>query len=157
MNILKNKGISIIEILVVISLIILIASIVIPNLSEFKKQQALKNTTEDIVSLLNEARNSTISSKNSTTYGVHFEEDSATLFPGVSFADNVNNKQIDFDTSTIISTDDGINLEGGGDDIVFERLTGNVANYGTIIVQLASDTTKTKTISVSSIGVVSVN
>lgn len=153
----KNKGMNILELIVVISIIVLITTITIPNLSSFKKHQALKNTTADIISLINEARNSTISSKNSTTYGVHFTEDSAILFPGASFTDNPENKQIDFDNTVMISEDSGINLHGGGDDLVFERITGNTTNYGTIVVQLVSDGSKVRTISVSSIGIVSVN
>ena len=153
----KNKGMNMLEVIIVISIITIITAVTIPSLSSFKKQQALKNTTEDIVSLLNEARNSTISSKNSTTYGIHFEEDKATLFPGAIFIDSTLNKQINFDQAVIISLDDGINLHEGGDDLVFERITGNTTDYGTIIVQLVSDASKLKTITISSIGIISVN
>jgi len=157
MRIIQNRGMNILELTVVISIIILIAAITLPNLSSFKKQQALKNTTADIVSLINEARNSTISSKNSTNYGIHFEEDKAILFSGSSFANNVSDKQIDFDNAVMVSEDSGINLHGGGNDLIFERITGNTANYGTIVVQLVSDSSNNRVINVSSIGIVSVN
>lgn len=153
----KNKGITLIEIIIIISIIGIISAIVIPNLSKFNKQQALKNTTEDIISLLNEARNNTVSSKNSTNYGVRFLRDKAILFPGLSYTDSMLNKQIDFDLAVEISETGGINLNGGGEDIVFSRILGDTDNYGTIIVQLISDTTQQKVINVSKTGVVSAN
>lgn len=152
-----NKGISIIEIIVIIAIISIITAITIPNLSNFRKQREIINTKEDIIALLNEARNSTISSKNSTNYGVHIQTDRAILFPGDVFVDNTNNKQIDFNSSVNIPSTGGINLSGGGDDVVFERLTGNTENHGTIIVQLVSDTSKQKIITISSLGIVSSN
>ena len=157
MKTINNRGINLLEIIVVIGIIALISAITIPNLSAFKKQQALKNTTEDIVSLLNEARNSTISSKNSTNYGVHFEEDQASMFSGTAFTSNSSEKQIDFDQAVMIEKDTDVNLSGGGDDIIFERLTGNTTNYGTITIRLVSDASKIRTITASSIGIISVN
>ena len=70
-----NNGITIIEILIAIAVISIISSIVVLNLSKFRNEQALKNTTIDIVSLLNKAKQNTLSSINSNSYGVHFETD----------------------------------------------------------------------------------
>lgn len=152
-----NKGISLIEIIIVISIIAILVAIVIPNFSQFKKQQSLQTTKEDIISLLNEARNSTISSKNSTTYGIHFQSDKAILFAGTTFAESPNNKEIDFGSYVEIPTSGGINLNGGGSDVVFNRITGDTLNNGTIVIQLVNDATRQKVISINSIGVVSAN
>jgi prepilin-type N-terminal cleavage/methylation domain-containing protein len=153
----KQKGFSLIEILLVISIIFIIASIASPNLSEFKKQQTLKNTTADIVSLLNEARNNTIASKNSTTYGVRFWEDKAILFIGTSYIDSSDNIQVNFDSYVKISEDDGLNLNNSfNNEVVFSRLTGDTINYGTIKVELVSDSSRYKIISINNIGIISV-
>jgi prepilin-type N-terminal cleavage/methylation domain-containing protein len=153
----KNRGISVIEILVVISIIGILSAVVISNLSSFHNQQVLKNTTEDLVSLLNEARNSTISSKNSTTYGVHLQTDRAILFTGATFVDDISNKQIDFDSTVLIPATGGINLSGGGSDIVFSRITGDTVNNGTIIIQQTNDSSKQKIININTLGVIGVN
>lgn len=152
-----NKGINLIEIIVVIAIITIIISIVMPNFSQFKRQQALQTTKEDIISLLNEARNTTISSKNSTTYGIHFQSDRAILFAGSSFADLPDNKQINFDSIVTIPNSGGINLSGGGVDVIFKRITGDTINNGTIVIQLTSDPTRQKVISINSLGVISSN
>jgi Tfp pilus assembly protein FimT len=157
MKIIQNRGISLMEILIIISIIGIISAIVIPNSSDFRKKQALKNTTEDVVSLLNEARNSTLSSKNLNNYGVHFDVDKAILFSGTSFVDASSNKQIDFDSSVNIPEDGGINLEGGGNDIVFHRMTGETSEYGTIIIQQINNPSHQNVISINSVGLIEVN
>jgi len=152
-----NKGISLIEILVVVSIIAIIVAIVVPNFSKFHNQQALRNTTEDVISLLNEARNNTISSKDSNTYGVHFETGKATLFAGTTYAVNASNTQIIFDKAASIPVSGGIILNGGGSDVVFDRLTGSTSEYGTIVVRLISDASSQKTINISKLGVIGSN
>jgi len=152
-----RRGISLIEIIIIISIIGILSAIITPNLSRFHNQQALKNTAEDIISLLDEARGSTISSKNLTTYGVRFLSDKAILFPGLSYTESVSNKQIDFDSVVQIPETGGVNLNGGGIDIVFDRLTGDTLGYGTILIQLVNDATLQKVISVNKIGVISIN
>ena len=153
----QNKGISFVEIIVIISIISLICAFAIPNLSQFHKQQTLNNAVEDTVSLINEARNNTISSKNSNTYGIHFESSKVTLFAGSSYNISSANEEIDFDSSVAIPSTGGINLNGGGSDVVFDRISGDTSKYGTIIIQLVSDTTKQKIISISKIGIISTN
>jgi prepilin-type N-terminal cleavage/methylation domain-containing protein len=152
-----NKGISLIEILVVISILAIIVAIVVPNFSKFHNQQALLNTTEDVISLLNEARNNTISSKDSNTYGIHFETSKATLFAGTTYVINSSNKQIIFDKAVSIPLSGGIILNGGGSDVVFDRLTGETTKYGTVIVRLISDASSQKTINISKLGVIGSN
>ena len=157
MKIIINKGFTLFEMIIVISFIILLAMIAIPSLSSFRKEQALKNTTDDIISLLDKAQSDTQISKNSTTYGVHFETNRAVYFVGSSFSEpNANNIQIDFD-STVNIPSGGLSLNGGGSDVVFARLTGDTIGYGTIIVSLVSDATKQKTITINKTGIISSN
>lgn len=158
MNILKNKGISVLEILIVLSIIAVLASILLPSLSLFRREQTLNNTIGDIVSLLNTARNNTISSLNSNNYGVHFQSDRAIYFTGSVFdSGDVTNVPFVFDSSVNIPSVNGINLNGGGSDIVFTRLTGDTTNHGTIIVTLTSDSTHQKIITISKTGSISSN
>lgn len=154
MNIQKNKGISLLEILLVLGIIVLLVIVIVPNLSRFHKQQVLKNTTEDVISLINEARNNTISSLNSSSYGIRFFEDKVEMFAGLTYTSPI--KEIQFDDAVLIPNN-GINLSGGGDDIVFERITGNTNQYGTILIQLESDSERQNIISVNKLGIVSIN
>ncbi len=153
MHTLKNKGITLIEILVSIGIIGIITAVVVPNLSSFRNEQILNNTASDIVSLINKAHSDTLSSLNSTVYGVHLTSTNATYFIGSSYsAGTATNKVITFDTKVSIPAAGGINLNGGGSDIMFTRLSGDTTSYGTIIVRLVSDATKQKTIAISQTG-----
>lgn len=160
----KNKlvsGFTLIEVLIVLVVIVIISSIVVLSLSKFRNEQALKNTTVDIVSLLNKARQNTLSSVNSTNYSVHFEEGKAVLFIGNKYEeDDPTNEEILFTSVVNIPTIGGINISGGGNEINFERLTGEVTNgtiSSTIIVRLINDITKQKTIIINKTGIISSN
>ena len=153
-----TEGISIIEILVVISIIVILAIIILPNLSRFRNERTLSNTTQDIISLLNKARSDTISSFNSNSYGVHFETDKIVYFAGTTYnSSDSNNSIINLDSSVTIPVSGGINLNGGGGDVIFTRLTGDTAGYGTIVVRLSSDATRQITITINKTGAISSN
>lgn len=152
----KNKGFTLIEILIVIAILGIISSIVLLNLSQFRNEQLLKNTTLDVVSLLSKARQDTLSSVNSTNYGVHFDSNQAVLFTGsVYSSNNVTNEPVVFSSKVNISIPSGLNI-GGGSDVIFERLTGETIG-GTIKLQLTSDATRQKIITVGKTGSVSSN
>ena len=120
------------------------------------KEQDLKNTAMNIVTLLNKARQNTLSSINSNNYSVHFEANKAVLFSGgVYSAVDKNNEVINFSTTVSIPISGGINL-GGGNNVIFERLTGE-ATSGTIIIKLKSDISKQKIITISKTGIVSLD
>lgn len=152
----KNKGISLIEILGVISIMTIISAIVIINLSSFKRDQVLKNTAIDIVSMLNKAKQNTLSSINSNNYGVHFETNKITLFIAPTYTQGTStNEVINFSGIVQIPTFGGINV-GGGNDVIFERLTGETIG-GTIVIQETSNTSKRKTITIGKSGIISSN
>ncbi len=152
----KNKGFTLIEILIVIVIIGIISSIVILNLSKFRNEQLLKNTTLDVVSLLSKARQNTLSSVNSINYGVHFDSNQAVLFTGTGYTSNsTTNEPIVFNSRVIIPMPYGLDI-GGGSDVIFERLNGETIG-GTIKIQLTSDSTKQKIITVGKIGNASSN
>ena len=50
-----------------------------------------------------------------------------------------------------------ISLSGGGADVVFERLTGELDKSVTITITLVSDTSKTRVITIQLTGVVEVS
>ncbi|MFA6386717.1 MAG: prepilin-type N-terminal cleavage/methylation domain-containing protein [Candidatus Paceibacterota bacterium] len=152
----KNKGFTLIEILAVIAILGIISSIIILSLSQFRNEQLLKNTTLDVVSLLSKARQNTLSSVNSTNYGIHFDSNQVVLFTGsVYSSNNSTNEPIVFSSKVNIPIPSGLNI-GGGNDVIFERLTGETIG-GTIKIQLTSDSTKQKIITVGKIGNASSN
>jgi prepilin-type N-terminal cleavage/methylation domain-containing protein len=155
MNIKYSQGISLIEVVIVIAIVVIIASFAVPALSGFRNQQALRNITEDVVSLLRQARSDTIGSLNATNYGVYIEADRATYFPGAVFsADNPANKIVVFNRTVSTGT---VSLQGGGRTIIFDRPTGDTATYGTIVLKSTTNPAQQKTITITNTGIAGSN
>lgn len=154
----NKKGFTIIELLVVISITTILITIVTPNLSKFKRERTLDNTVSEIISVVNKARNDTISSLSSNVYGVHFETNRIVYFVGSTFNNlDASNVVSAIDSSVVIPSTGGINLNGGGSNVIFTRLTGDTTNYGTIVLQLSSDSTRQKTLIINKTGTISSN
>lgn len=152
-----NRGISFFELIIVVAIIGIIVAVSIPSFSSFRNRQVVRNTAEDVVTLLNQARNDTLLSKSSTYYSVHIESSRAVLFTGGTFDTNAaSNKVVAFD-ALVTAPSGSITLNNGGVDVKFDRLTGDTSNYGTIQVNLISDSTIKKIITVNKLGVVSAN
>ncbi len=158
MKIIKNRGFNLIELLIVIAIVSLISAISMPALINFQKNQAIKNTRENIVSVLNKAKSNTLASLNSSSYGVHFESNYIIYFMGESFSiSDPNNEQINFESGVRIKPIGGINLNTMGNDTIFPRLTGDVIGYGTITIELTDQTTTQKIITINKTGYITSN
>lgn len=155
MNIFFKKGITIIEILIVISIIGLIAAIVFPQFYKIREQQVLASATSEIMSSLDRAKSQTLASFNSSEYGVHFQSDKVIIFKGKTFTPGfIGNENINIVTPATISnvTLGGINASTG--DLYFNRLSGAPNQTVTITISTFS---YTKTITISATGTASID
>lgn len=147
-----KKGFTLTELLMVVSIIAVLATIIILSFSNFRNSSALQTTSEDVVSILNKARSNTIASKDGYQYGVHFSTNDVTLFRGASFVfGDTNNEVRTLDTAVEVAS---TAFNGGGSDVVFQKLTGKTSNYGTATLHVMSDSSKTAVISIGETGVV---
>jgi Tfp pilus assembly protein FimT len=152
MKIKTNKGSSFTEILVIIAISVLIVGGVTASFSVFNKSQNIKGAVSEISSELDEARALTLASYDNTVYGVHIESDKVTLFKGDTYSSvSADNEVTELSPRVSIS---GISLSGGGDDVIFQRLTGKTDQYGTLTVSLISDITETKVITIQESGII---
>lgn len=147
----NNKGVTVAELLIAIAILGILSGIVINSLVSFRKNQALQKDTELVVELLNQARNQTISTKNLSQYGVHFTSTTVTIFTGPTYSNGATGNQV----FTLNSTDTilSITLTGGGSDVIFNRLTGETSQNGTIVVS-SPGITETKTVTIYKTGVI---
>jgi prepilin-type N-terminal cleavage/methylation domain-containing protein len=145
-----NKGVSLVELLVVIAVSGLLIGMLFNSrgMSEIK---ALDAGAEVATAVLNQARSLTLSSKSRTAYGVHVASTTLTIYLGPTYSlGSAGNKVTDMHGAVGIRS---VLLGGGGQDILFKRLTGETDNSGTFEVYLLSDPTRYKTISVGVTGV----
>jgi hypothetical protein len=132
-----------------------LALIVIPQFSKSREMQVLKSGVENSLSSIDKARVETLSSLNSSSYGVHFQSDKVIIFKGTSFsASDPNNETILLVTPANISnvTLGGVSKSSG--DIYFNRLTGAPNKAGTVTISTSS---YSKIITITATGVASSN
>lgn len=145
-------GLTIIEIIIVISVGIMLTALSFQVFNVFIKRQALDKDAQQIASQIKEARSATLASRDDSAYGIHITATRTVMFKGVTFAESdPNNRDFVLNGRVQITT---INLNGSGVDILFDRLTGATSQYGSITLSLVSSTTITKTISIGGTGIV---
>jgi Tfp pilus assembly protein FimT len=147
-----KKGFTMTETIIIVAVSIILFAIIVSAYSGFNKNQSLNSTSSEVVSVLNEARALTLASLDNKAYGVHFQSDKVIFFKGSVFSSSDPDNKITTISSKISISN--ISLNGGGDDIIFQRLTGKTDQDGTITLSLVSDPSKSKTITVGVSGII---
>lgn len=130
MNLKKNAGLTLTEVLITTSLLAILLGLGTVVFSSFARQDQVRETSKKIVSVLSEAQAKTRAGYSygggaSLNFGVHFESDFYTLFSGTSFDPNdPNNQEFNFSSRLEISQ---ISLPSG--NVIFEKITGQVYNF----------------------------
>ena len=146
-----QRGFTVIEMLVAIVIVILLASFLSGLFGSYLKRNALTNAEQMIRSLLQQARSSSLSSKNASSFGVYFASSTITLFQGTTYASgDANNIVTSIAPYVSVSA---LNL-GGVSQVVFDRLKGSADKTGTIEVSLTASSSQKKTITIYGTGVV---
>lgn len=146
----KGQGFSVLEILVAVSIITLAVTIVTFSFSELNSKQALEKSATLVVSILNEARQLTLSSVGDSQYGVHLEDSLVVLFEGPAYLSS-DPSNIVTELNSLVGIRDVV-LSGGGTSVVFERLTGDTSQTGTAELFLKADPGTFLTVTVSGTG-----
>jgi len=150
-----KKGFSLIEIIIIIAITVIVATIVFVSFSRLNKSQALDKDTLLVISTLNEARSQTLASKDSAAYGVHFNEFEIVIYEGPTYsAGDSTNRTFALSDHTRVSA---TTISGGGSDVLFQRLNGKTNHTGTVTLALRTDSTSTKTITIYGTGTIESN
>lgn len=147
----KKGGFTLIELIVVVAILVVISGIIISAFVVFNHSQAVDKDTEMVVETLRLARSQTLASKNATQYGVHFSPLSITLFSGSSYVASAS-------TNVVFSLHSGdtissVTIPAGGEDVIFDRLTGATTDAGTVTVSSA-DLSLSKSVTIYSTGLI---
>jgi len=139
------------EVVVVISILVVVLSITFYFFPKLNKKEVLEKDVSSVVALIRNARVLSVASKNTSPFGIHFENNKIVLFEGGAYvAGNDNEKIVTLSKDVYMS---GYLLNLGSPDIVFSRLIGNTSNYGTVTFSLKDDSAST-TITILGTGVI---
>jgi prepilin-type N-terminal cleavage/methylation domain-containing protein len=149
-----EKGFTILEVLMGLVILVIATSIVLISLSKLNSSQVLEKNTSLVVSILDEARSLTLSSKDGLQYGVHFEPSSVTLFRGSTYSvSDPNNVVTSLDNRLEI---EDITLTGDSSSVVFKRLSGGTDQSGSLEIFLKESPDNRRIISIVGTGVINV-
>lgn len=144
-------GFTLIEILITVMIIGLLTATIIPSLLNFRRNSLLNTETQQVVTLINRARILAVSSKNDAQFGVHLETGKVVLFQGATYTAGLStNEEHIIATGLTLSS---ISINGGGSEILFEKVTGSTTKNATTTL-LVSGTTSSSTILILNSGIV---
>ncbi|RJQ33650.1 prepilin-type N-terminal cleavage/methylation domain-containing protein [Candidatus Parcubacteria bacterium] len=146
-----TSGFALVELLICIAIIMILAAMTYVAYGTTNTHKVLDTEALKVITKLREARSLTLAAKNDEQWGVHFASSSITLFEGSSYDSNA-------DSNVLINLHPHITLtpelEGGGSDVIFERLSGDTEQYGTTTISLIASSTMKRTIVIYQTGVV---
>jgi len=142
----QDDGFTVIEIIVAFSIIIIAVALGYQGLNAFNETTAVTSGTEEALAILDDARNRVVSARNKSQFGVHLAGDRLILFPGAVYNSSDPANEIHLLSPRIEIA--AIALAGGSVDIVFQRSTGQTAQYGTFLIRSRKNTTIFRTIAV---------
>lgn len=131
-------GFTLVEIIVVIAILGVIATISVAAFVNMNKSSMLRAARDEVYGALSFARERTLASENDMVYGVHLSTSSVTRFEGNTYtAGSASNVVYSFGamvsaTSTLITQNP---------NIIFRRLTGVPSATGTIFIYNGESTT----------------
>lgn len=148
----RNKGFTVMEILIVVGILGVLMAIIVPSFSQFRKAGLVNTETQDIVSFINRARLSSMHSKNDLEYGIHFNSTGVVMYSTPVYdAMETTNETRNLDSTLFFST---IAVQGGGNDIVFKKVTGAADKYATTTMKFVGASATSTTFVVRPSGVV---
>lgn len=149
-----QKGFTALELLIVIAIMGVILATILPSFTNFRRSSLLNTESQELISIINRARILSISSKYDNQFGVHFESGKVVLFQGDTYSPGATtNEEHVFNTALTLSP---IVINGGGSDLLFEKITGATSQNATITL-LVIGTTSSTTVLVLQTGIITIN
>ncbi|MBL7022051.1 hypothetical protein ISR92_01910 [Patescibacteria group bacterium] len=144
----KQGGFSIVQVLLVLAIFLVIASMAIPSLYQFQVGAQVDTVAAELGQSLRRAQSRAIVGYDNTNWGVYFEEDAYTIYSGNDY----NTRNTDRDESYPYSNSILI-INDFSDEIVFTRISGLPSSEGNITLSNSMNSDQS-TITINSLGVI---
>lgn len=151
----RSRAFTLVEILVIVSIMVILVSLAIPSYRFFQKETDLNNSAEEIINILRLTQSKTLASERASQWGVYFDRTTDpqrfTLFKGQSYATRDSSFDEIHKLAKSIEISE-INLAGGVKEVVFDRILGTTSQAGYVSIRLKDTPEKTKTIYIENSG-----
>jgi prepilin-type N-terminal cleavage/methylation domain-containing protein len=141
----KHRGFTLLEMLLSVALMAVISGIGTPIYQSFQNRNDLDIAANSVVQSIRRAQMLSQAGAGDSTWGVHVESGSITLFRGTSYASRSTDVDEVFSMPTAI-------VSSGISDVVFDVLTGEPQTTGTLT--LTSQANEIRTITINEKGMV---
>src|SRR6266571_5703310 len=138
----NGAGFTLLELIIVIAIVFTVGALSTSFYARFFTQNAVSNTTDQLVGELRKAQMYAMMGKQNSNWGVHFAPNTLTLYKGSSFGADPNFNET-------FSVNSNISLNGFS-DLNFSRMTGTPSASPTITISGANNS---KSIIINSQGV----
>jgi prepilin-type N-terminal cleavage/methylation domain-containing protein len=127
----NSQGFSLLEVVLVVSLLVIMLSIAVPYGLRFFTIERLDSTSRELLEVLRLAQAQAAHQKLDSSFGVYIGQNGFTLFQGNSYA----SRNVDYDLTYQYSTH--VTIEGMT-EVVFDQMTGLPQEPGEIIMTSGS-------------------
>lgn len=147
------------ELLITIAIIFSVTALAVVGYQAFKRTKDLSTTAEKLESTLRKAQNASVVRENDLQYSVRIEANRYIYFIGDTYLEGAPTNQVILipDTIEVVS----ITLEGDGivatNNVIFDKITGKANGACNILLRSAAEHSLTRTVTVSSAGLVETN
>ena len=150
----QEKSFTLIELVIVIAIIGAISVIGITNLFNYRSLQNLKNTTQEIVAVLRNAQNRSMSQELSNRWGVYFSNPAGAGNDFFELFSGTNYNPAAVASHTVLSS--GVQFDvpaaGASTTIIFSPLTGFPDTSTAVRISLTNNPLASSTITINSNG-----
>ena len=135
-------------------ILFVLGAVAIPTIFDFQKESALNDGAREIISTLSLARSKTLASEGGESWGVYFSTSTSphqyVLFKGGDFTSRTTSSDEVSKVSPALEFSE-INFEGG-QEIVFNRITGETSLAGKVSLRLKDKAGRSRTVYVEGSG-----
>lgn len=137
----KSHGFTLLELIIVVGILGLLLAVIMPSFLNFRRNSILNTETQNVITLVNKARMSSMSSREDAQYGIHLEASKVVLFQGDTYVDGAGtNEELVLNTALTLSL---IEVYGGGAEVVFQKVTGATHQNATTTLLVVGSTAST--------------
>ena len=149
----RTRAFTLLETLMAVGIILMIGALTLASLNSFRAQKTMDAAVEELLAAFSQAHFDTISSKNDLQYGVHLDANQAVYYIGPSYLSG-STTNIIYPIPTVIEIAN-ISLAGGGNNVLFQRLSGGTDQYGTFDVRVRGNPSLMTRVTINGTGAIS--
>lgn len=145
----RTQGFTLLEVVIVIAIIAILGTITFVSFNASRNVRDLTTSAQNTLSVLRLTQSKTLAGEDNSAWGVRLASNQITLFKGDTFVGSPLTTIYPLPSSMQITN---ISLNGGGNDVIFKRVTGETDQSGTFLLSVISSPSNSFSVTIDSLG-----